>query len=268
MKKLFVLAFVCVLLFSFSSVLGTGMKGKFGISGRGGFSLPLGSFGENGSFSTSFSDSILGTDLKETGTAKTGFGFGASLEYFVTDNIAIGGYFDYQKFDLDVTSMHNEASDIEDLTGLPVEITGDHRIQSFGVFGKYVFTASPRVAPYLKLGLGMGKVKSKLDLSITGETGGDIYKISITGDRESGMKLSLDMGGGVMFNVSGNVWITGEVIYTYLGVKGSEGDIDWLGTGTINGESETFFSEKVKDEFDYNATRLSAYLGLAFYFGS
>jgi opacity protein-like surface antigen len=268
MKRLFILILVCVLPFSFSSVLGAGMKGKFGIGGRGGFSLPMGSFGETGSFSTSFSDSILGTDLKETGTAKTGYGFGANIEYFITDNIAIGGYFDYQQFDLDVASMDNEASAIEDITGLPVEISGDHSIQSYGVFGKYVFTASPRVAPYLKLGLGMGKVKSKLDLSMAGESGGDTYNISISGNRESGMSFALDVGGGLMFNVSGNIWITGEVLYTYLGIKGSDGDIDWLGTGSVNGVSGTLFSESVKDEFDYNATRFNAYLGLAFYFGS
>ncbi len=270
MKKCFILVLAGLLLFSFSSVLAAGLKGRIGISGRGGLGFPIGAFADEGSYSTTFADSIIHGALREKGLAKIGYGFGVAIEYFVTDKIAVGGFFDYQSFGLNSEKMEAEIRSAYLGEGMDIatEMEGEHRIKSFGVFGKYLLAASSKISPYLKVGLGMGQLSSETELSITPSSGGDAVVFRVNGERESGMKLSFNMGGGVMYRLSRSIWITGEILYTHLAIDGSDGDVDWVGTIEHDGITEKVIDEKWKDEFDFSADRLDAYLGLSFFFGS
>jgi opacity protein-like surface antigen len=269
-KKCFILVLAGLLLFSFSSVLAAGLKGRIGISGRGGLGFPIGAFADEGSYSTTLADSIMHGTLREKGLAKIGYGFGVAIEYFVTDKIAVGGSFDYQSFGLDAKEMEDEVRSFFPGDGVEIVAKGEgaHRIKSFGVFGKYLFTASPKISPYLKVGLGMGQLSSEFDLVLTASDGAVETALGVNGERESDMKLSFDMGGGVMYRLSQSIWITGEILYTHLAIDGTDGDVDWIGTIKHDGMTEKAFDDKWKDEFDFSADRIDAYLGLSFFFGS
>jgi opacity protein-like surface antigen len=280
MKKCLTLIFIGLFLSSFSSVFASGLKGKFAINSQGGFGFPMGDFADKGSFSTSFSDSMMGSSMKEKGSAKSGFGFGFNLEYFVTDNVAIGGNFTYQKFGMETGHMEREfiSEDEELFMNGKTNFDGEHKITCFGVYGKYLFSASPRVSPYLRFGLGMGKMTSKLDLSGSYEYDyyNEHYEYSFngTGERESDTKLYFELGGGILFHLSEKVGITGELLYTHLATDGSDGDIDVSLKGKIAYEyegvpyTETFtYYRKWKDDFDFNADWIKVYVGLSFFFG-
>jgi opacity protein-like surface antigen len=229
----------------------------------------VGDFAEEGSYSSSFSDSLLEIGMREKGSADTGYGFGFAVEYFVTKNIAIGGFFDYEKFGMNLDPMEDEFLDNipAELAGVTAEFDGDHAVKTFGVFGKYVFDASPALAPYVKLGLGLGKLSSNGNMVIEFEDDPYTIKMEIDAERESGMQFCFDAGGGIMYQLSKSVWITGEFLYRHLGVKGSDGDVDAIATvdaGTINGQ---LFHEEWDDEFDFNADRLDVYIGISYFFG-
>ncbi len=269
MKRCLVLVLAGLLLFPFSSALGAGMKGKFGISGRGGLSFPLGGFAEDGNFATSFSDSLFQTGMREKGSANMGYGLGFDVEYYVTDNIAIGGYFDYQGFGMDLDAMQADvdAAIPDEVEGLTIDMEGDHHITTFGVFGKYAFDASPKLSPFLKLGLGMGTLSSAIDMTFE-YTGGDPpLSMFLDGERDSGMRLSFDVGGGIMYQLSGSFWITGELRYRHLATDGADGDVDVIVTAESGTMKRQLLHQEWDDEYDYSADRLDAYLGLSFFFG-
>ena len=152
MKKYAILFLMGLLLPSFSTSSASGLKGKIALSGTGGLGLPLGDFAD-----------------EDKGAAKSGFGLGGNFEYFLTDNVSIGGNFTYRKHDVKTEGLGEGLKEIEQSypgAMVAVDIDGDHKITSFGVFGKYLFTASPQVSPYLKFGLGMGKLISQVPSSM------------------------------------------------------------------------------------------------------
>ncbi|MCK4427066.1 MAG: hypothetical protein KAW16_01130, partial [candidate division Zixibacteria bacterium] len=83
MKKYVLFFLMGLLLASFSTVSASDLKGKFAVSGLGTLALPIGDFAK---------------EEEEGGAAKSGYGFGGNFEYFVTDNISIGGNFTYRRF--------------------------------------------------------------------------------------------------------------------------------------------------------------------------
>lgn len=269
MRKCFAVVLVGLLLVSFSTALGVEMKGKFGISGRGGLSFPLGAFADEGNFATSFSDSLFQTGMREKGSANMGYGFGFDVEYYVTDHIAIGGYFDYQGFGMDLEAMQADvdAAIPDEVEGLDIDMEGDHHITSFGIFGKYAFEASPKLSPFLKLGLGMGRLSSTIDMTFEYTDVDPDLTMFLDGERESGMSLCLDLGGGIMYRLSGSVGLTGELRYRHLATDGADGDIDVIVTGEEGTMKRQILHQTWEDEFDYSADRLDIYLGISYFFG-
>jgi opacity protein-like surface antigen len=245
------------------------MKGRFGIGFRGGLSFPIGGFGAEGNYATSFSDSLFETGMKEKGSATMGYGFGFEVEYFVTGTIAIGGYFDYQMYGMNLDAMKDdiEAAIPDEVEGLTIDMEGDHHITSFGVFGKYAFDVSPKLSPFLKLGLGMGKLSSTIDMTFDYATADPFESALLNGERNSGMKLCFDMGGGIMYQLSGSLWITGEFRYRHLATDGVDGDVDVIVTAKAGTEERQLFHQQWKDEFDFNVDCIDGYLGLSFFFG-
>ena len=135
------------------------------------------------------------------------------------------------------------------------------------MFGKYVFEASPALSPYLKLGLGMGKLSSNGEMMIGYDGGTYTVEMEIDAERESGMQFCFDAGGGLMYQLSKSVWITGEFLYRHLGVKGSDGDVDAIATAEVGTYSGQVFHEEWEDEFDFNADRLDVFVGISYFFG-
>jgi opacity protein-like surface antigen len=170
-------------LVSFSTVFALDLKGKFGLTGQGGVAIPFGDFAD-----------------KEKLAAKTGFGFGGGAEYFVTNNIAIGGTFRYDKHDIDPGSEDGEVS-------------ASWKITNFGAYFKYAFPTQSKIVPYLRLDAGIYKPK------------GTFSAEGLEASVSFSSKLGIGGGGGVMYEVSKNVMLGGEVLFHDAMTKEAEATV-------------------------------------------
>ncbi len=263
MKRYVILFLIGLVLTSFSAGSAVQLQGKLALTGKGGLGLPLGDFAAEGEF----------LDLKK-GSAKTVFGFGGTLEFFIADFISVGGGFTYRSFGMKTEDWEEEfvaklESELQwNLPGATetAVIDAKHQILSFGVFGKGIMPTFGPVTPYLKFGVGMGKLKSALDISgsIFYEGGKFDYDGSI--DRDVDIKTYGELGGGILFVLSENVAVTGELLLTRLMTDGADADVDmevnlgYMGS-TVGGRQEW------KDELGYNADYVSAFVGLTILLG-
>jgi opacity protein-like surface antigen len=252
MKKYAILFLMGLLLASFSTASASGLKGKIALSGNGGLGLPLGDFAD-----------------EDKGAAKSGFGLGGNFEYFLTDNVSIGGNFTYRKHDVKTEGLGEGLKEIEQSypgAMVAVDIDGDHKITSFGAFGKYLFTASPQVSPYLKFGLGMGKLKSVLDLSGSVFYEGEAIAWDASTDIDVDFRAYVDMGGGILYQLSESIALTGEVLYTHLMTDGANGEMDM--EITVSGMGQHIEEkEKGKGEYGVDTDYISAFVGLTILLG-
>ncbi|MFH0931474.1 MAG: outer membrane beta-barrel protein [Candidatus Zixiibacteriota bacterium] len=173
MKRLVFLLLVFLLVFLVGNVNSADLKGKFGITGKGGVVMPFGDFG--GDF-----------DEPNKLGAKTGFGFGVTGEYFLSDNISLGAGFLY------------------DIHGVDVGVSGvdiNWKISNYEAFFKYLFTTSSKALPYLKFDIGFYQPK----LSISGD-GSEISGTFST-------KLGIAGGAGLAYQVSPSVLLSGELMF-------------------------------------------------------
>jgi len=161
----------------------------------------------------------------------------------------------------------------EDLEGITITANadGNHKVTSFGVFGKYLFTTSSQIVPYLKFGLGIAKLKPSLDISgsvlYSDPYYGDVeMDYDISAEREVDSKMYVDIGGGILYELSPNIALTGEVLYTHLMTDGAGGHVDMRYTVSYMGENERE-KEKFKDKLNYNVDYISVLVGLTFFFG-
>lgn len=225
MKK-YPLLVIFILVVFFSNAFALDLKGKFALTGNGGLGIPTGDFAD-----------------KEKGAAKTGFGFGGVFEYFVTNNVALGGVFHYRSFG-------TETSDLEEfysfLYGVPVDIDFTQKITEFGAFVEYLFSGGAKASPYLKFGGGFGKYKGD------GEVKAEGVSVDFKTDLDS--KLYISGGGGIIYMVSQNIALRGEALFTHLTTDGAKGKV------TVSGVSEEV-------EMDSNIQHFSFFAGLTFFFG-
>jgi opacity protein-like surface antigen len=255
MKKCAILFLVELLLTSFSTGSALDLKGKIAVSGNGGMGFPVGDFADD-----------------KKGAAKSGLAFGGSLEYFITDNISIGGNFTYRKYNADMYDVGEEfaaaleAEFQEHFPGVRVSASasGDHKITTFGGFGKYLVTASPQISPYLKFGLGKGVLNTSLNVSSSVSYAGHTINFTDSIDAECDNRTYLDMGGGVLYQFSQFIALTGEVLYTHLMTEEAEGDVKEKVTLIYRGrsvEDRATGKGKFKCDTDY----LSASVGLSLF---
>lgn len=196
------------------------LKGKFAFTGGGDLGIPLGDFGD-----------------EDKMAAKTGFGFGGNGEYFITDNVAVGGVFHYGSFS-------TETGELEEY-GTDVDVT--QTVTQFGAFVEYLFPSGPSLSPYLKLGTGFGKYKFDGNVSAVG------VRIDLEGDFDS--KLYISAGGGIIYMASPNVALRGELLFNHLATDGAKGDVKLLGMS-------------LEGELDNNIQYLSMFVGISVFFGS
>ena len=259
MKKFVILFLMGLLLSSFSTVSALELKGKFAVSGLGTLALPIGDFAK---------------EEEEGGAAKSGYGFGGNFEYFITDNISIGGSFTYRRFGVKTGDAEEGFGELlewmfeSDLPGVRAtsDIDAKYEITSFGVFGKYLFTPSPQVSPYLKFGLGSGKLKTSVD-KFSGHLLYQDKRIPYEGsvDLDDISKAYVDIGGGILYQLSENIVLTGEVLFSRLMTDGADQKFDMEMEGRGAG-IQVWGTAEWEDKF-CDADYMSAFVGLTVLFG-
>jgi opacity protein-like surface antigen len=118
-----------LIVISFSATRASDLKGRFGLSVRGGAVGPIGAFGHL-------------DKLRADG----GYGFGVTAEYFASNRFAVGGTFGYT---------------INGVKNIDPTIHLDYKIRNLGAFAKYIFPIED-VVPYIRLDLGLYKLKTTL----------------------------------------------------------------------------------------------------------
>ena len=162
-----VVCFVAViLLLSSDQMLCQGMKGKFCVSLNRGLSSPLGDFAAEVEEGENF--------IESGGGAKSGNAFAGSLEYFLTNNLVVGGKIAYHPFDMKTDNLGKEFEDAFEaalevgdfyIYNIDINSDGSNKIPSYGLYLKYLFLTNANVRPYLKFGSGGGNYKSSVDVA-------------------------------------------------------------------------------------------------------
>jgi len=137
------------------------------------------------------------------GNAKLGFAGGLTAEYFISQNIAVGGRFVYDRFGL------------ESVDG--VDFDGNWTMMEMGVFGKYIFLPEEMTRPFARAGIVMGKAKLEVD----------------SYEADYAMTPGVELAGGVVHEVKENIFIYGEIGWTALATDGADVDV------TMNGSTST-----------------------------
>ena len=200
MKKLIVLFLVGIMLVAFSTASALDLKGKFAVSGNGGLAIPIGDLADC-----------------EKGAAKMGFGLYGTAEYFITQNVGVGGFFGYWSFGTDNDAMKEVMN--RDMGIMPDELDIKQTGMTFGAFGKYLFDVHEKVAPYVKVGVGMGKPKFSGTAAISAYG----FDGDIKGEYDS--QLQIFGGGGVLYQVSPNVGLNLEAFFLHATTKDGEGKV-------------------------------------------
>jgi opacity protein-like surface antigen len=227
MKRYIIAFLICLLLISFSSVSALDLKGKFAVSGNGALVIPVGDLAD-----------------KEKGAVESGFGLYGTAEYFITDNIGLGGFFAYYSLGID-----NEAQIkiFESQYQLPVEkLDLTQKGINFGVHGRYLFDVHEKAAPYVKAGAGFTKPKVSGDIGIGG------LDSEIEGDYDT--KFLFFGGGGLLYRVSPNVGVNLEALFMHGFTDGAEGDL-------------TIGDEKLTDKVTFNSQAFQISAGVVVFFG-
>jgi opacity protein-like surface antigen len=213
MKKLIILLLIGMVLVAFSTASALDLKGKFAVSGNGGLMVPVGDLAD-----------------KEKGAAKTGFGVYGTAEYFITDNIGVGGFVGYYSVGTDNEAMKGVLLRQNGIPADELDIT--QKGFGFGAFGKYLFDLHEKAAPYVKAGVGMVKPKfsGTATVSAMGLDG------DIDGDYDS--QFLIFGGGGLLYRVSPNVGLNFEALFLHGMTKDGKGEITM---GDLTLPDEIFF---------------------------
>jgi hypothetical protein len=200
-----VLACVGALTIAFSATaLAQGNKGKIALIPQGGLTLPIGDFAETE------------PDLERSGGATAGFAGGATVEYFVTNNVAVGGIFTYNRFGFDDVGF---VEILEGLGATTAELDGNWSVVDFGAFVKYYFTPDRPTQFFGRAGAVFGKAKLTGDFALAADGIGEV-----TGDGEADMKMApgAEIAVGVLHEVKENISIFGEAAFTHRLTDGKE----------------------------------------------
>jgi len=135
------------------------------------------------------------------GMAKLGFSAGVAGEYFVNEDLSVGGRLMFDKFGVDVEG----------------DGSGSWTMIEFGVFGRYQFMPGQPTRPFARAGLLMGSAKAR------SENGVEV-------EGSYGMSPGIELAGGVIHQLQPNLSLFGELGWTALATDGKDIDV------TIDGE--------------------------------
>ncbi len=252
-----------ILLLSNDQMLCQGMKGKFCISLSRGLSSPIGDFAADAEEGGSF--------IESGGGAKSGNAFAGSLEYFLTNNLIIGGKVAYHPFDMKTENLGKEFEDAFKtalevggiyIYNININSDGSNKIPSYGLYLKYLFFTNANARPYLKFGSGGGNYKSSVDvvglikmLESETEYFDGAARVNVKG------KFYLEGGGGCLFKLTDTIGIGSEILYSRLMTKDSKADIET--TMEMFASTQEIREEIVKFNCDY----ISVFISLNIFFG-
>ena len=224
MKKLLASLALALILTVFASTLasGSGLKGRFAFTGMGHLGLPLSDFAD-----------------EKKGMARTGYGFGLNLEYFLSDHFTLGGSFSYLTFGSKTGHFEEE-----------VQYILYQELPTFGVFGKYLISPYSRACPYAKLGIGFGKY------SLTGDAQVDGWDAEASASFDS--KFYVSIGPGIHYRMSDDVALVFEVTYIQVFTDEAESQV-LITAGT--------YTLKEDYELEFGARYFGLYGGVCFFFG-
>ena len=238
MKKLLAsVALVLILtVFAYALAAGSGLKGRSAFTGMGHLGLPLGEFAD-----------------EKKGMARTGYGFGLNLEYFLSDHFALGGSFSYLAFGSKTGHFEEEVQHIlyqELRRWYEVDADVKQELPTFGVFGKYLVWPYSTACPYAKLGLGFGKY------SLTGDAQVDGWDAEASASFDS--KFYVNVGPGILYRMFEDVALVFEVTYVRVFTDETESEA-----------AITAGRYELKEDWalDFNAQYLGLYGGVCFFFG-
>jgi len=177
-----------------------------------------------------------GCFIENGGGAKSSNAFAGSLEYFLTNNIAVGGKIAYHPFDMKTDNLGKEfesafktALETGNIYIYDININSDgsNKIPSYGLYFKYLFLKNASKCPYLKFGGGTGNYKSSLDvvgLIKIFESATEYFdgasRLNVKG------KFYLEGGAGCLFKLTDTLGIGSEILYSRLMTKNSKADIE------------------------------------------
>jgi hypothetical protein len=240
-------AVVFLLLVTSTASSASGLKGKFALGWAGGFAIPMGDFAK-GEF-----------PYEDGGAATSGLGFTTQLEYYISNNIAIGGNLSYPTFGTQTESFEYMWSSILSMQGVglfKIDIDLKQKMVSFGAFGKYLFSPSSQNRPYLKLGAGMGKYSLSGDATVKLITMGGVLDKDF--DASFGSRFYINLGTGLQHSVTNHIALVVDVSYFYMFTKDAEGKFK-TNEGSRIIEHDIYL--------DFNSQYFSVYAGLSFFFG-
>ena len=225
-----------LVLFASAPASGAGLKGRPAFSGMGHLGFPVSGFAD-----------------EEKGMARTGYGFGVSLEYFLSDHFALGGSFSYLVFGSKTTRFEEEVELIiyrELHRRYEVDADVKQELPTFGVFGKYLVWPYSRACPYAKLGLGFGKY------SLTGDAEVNGWDAEATASFDS--KFYFNVGPGIFYRMSEDVALVLEATYVRVFTDETESQAA-ITAGTY----------ELKEDWglDFDIQCLGLYGGVCFFFG-
>lgn len=229
MKRFFLFS-VLLILGTTLTVNGQDLQGMFSLSPFAGIGLPMGDMANDDVPEVTEGDALY---------RKTGFKFGAEIDYFFTPNLGIGIDFKYATF---------SAKDII-YEGVTYTTDDKLKLMMFGAHAKYMFIPDGTVRPYGVLGGGL--VISKLK-------DWDYFEnLEYEADLDFDTKPYLIFGGGVTYFVSPTVSVFGELTIDYLMLDGAGIELD----------GQPVYEDGNQVEVETNYYFLDFMVGLSIWFG-
>ncbi len=166
-------------------------KGFFAIVPKVGFVIPTGNYGD---------------------VSNSGFRFQGAAEYYVRNDWTIGVTTAFAQTNLSNDAKTAAQTALQTQTGNPSATISSWkaRTMQYGAYGRHLFaTNSPHICPYLSAGMGLYNVKTTA--SGTGATQAEIDQN--TGSGQGQTNFGINMGGGMLFNVTPTVGVMAGMTY-------------------------------------------------------
>jgi opacity protein-like surface antigen len=144
------------------------------------------------------------------GYGETSFTLGATLEYFFSNRISLGGTFCYNRFGINmrIFEQYSPGQDSE----------GHYSVMEFCVFARLTLLPQSRWRPYARAGMLFGRLRGEGTINMFDPN------IGITLDKDLEFDTDMGIGGefgvGVLHMISSTNALFGEVSYTLLQTEG------------------------------------------------
>lgn len=177
-------------------------------------------------------------DPARSGGAETSFLAGLALEYFATDNVAIGGTFSYNRFGFDDAGMIEGLAELVPAADLE-KLDADWTIPEFGVYVKYYFMPGKPTRAFVRAGAIFASQK------LSGDVSGDFPIVGpVSGEGEATVDGGIGAQGAVavVHRLNDRLGLFGEAAFTNVFNDGKNIDVklpDPIPGMTLEGDGNT-----------------------------